>query len=130
MYVLIDPSERETFVFYFSVDLVTWTKKVVDSGACPHLLGALIVALADEGVVLASLAGIAVRVGKGSFTRDRVAVTIVNMLVFSLKIPAVTVDAVDFTSLNQRFQSLGEARYIVATYSSPPNVGAKQPYLG
>jgi tRNA A37 threonylcarbamoyladenosine modification protein TsaB len=127
MYVLIDPSEREQFVFFTSTDLVVWSKVTFPRALYSTLLTALNAVLEPAG--LSALKGLAVKVGKGSFTTDRIAVTTVNMLVLSQQIPAVAVAELDFEDISRELKSLVGPAYIVARYSGPPNVGTQAPYL-
>ena len=128
MYVLIDPSGREEFVFYHSTDLVNWSKVSFARSACSGLLTALVSLVEREGKNIAALEGVVVLVGKGSFTSDRIAITMVNMLVFSLSIRAATIDELDFSSVAGLFQTQAKPHYLVARYSGRPNVGAHEPY--
>ncbi len=130
MYVFIDPAEREAYHFYSSRDTRAWEEARFPRTEFASLLAALLHFLAEQGESLQTLKGIIVRVGKGSFTADRIAITTVNMLVFSLSIPALTTKELAVDAVGEALRSVTKPQYIVAEYSAPPNVGTKEPYIG
>jgi tRNA A37 threonylcarbamoyladenosine modification protein TsaB len=127
MYVAIDPAEKEDFLFWTTPDVhSSWTQKRIARSSARSLLEALVLLLEEVGEKLTTLQGIAVRLGHGSFTADRVAVTTINMLVLSLRIPAVSVDVLSSESLAAAFKNAQGGQYLAAQYSGEPNVVSKK----
>ncbi len=79
----------------------------------------------DAGVI----SGLAVRVGSGSFTSTRMAVTTANALAYALNIPVVAVGPDENwpnQNIGERIACAHPGQYVLATYSGAPNIGKKK----
>ncbi|MEK7084889.1 MAG: hypothetical protein AAB932_06655, partial [Patescibacteria group bacterium] len=85
MYLLLDPSNKETFhiVLFDEQNVFSYE----ESGEHRDLLSAIDQVLSRHGITNDAVKGIAVVVGAGTFTRTRVATTIANVFGYARRIP-------------------------------------------
>ena len=82
--------------------------------------------LKNQKISLKDLRGLAVLVGKGSFTATRVATTVANTLAYTLVVPVLAALEIDFAKLPAEIMNTPVGRYASARYSAPANIGGKK----
>ena len=121
MYLLIDNSSPEKIV------LGLWLNNKMVQGFYDTsgyiLLAAIEDFLHQQNSEVKDLTGIAVLVGKGSFTSTRIAVTIANTLAYSLQIPVVATVSFDEAGLMNKIKNTPVGVLVSAVYSGEPNIG-------
>jgi tRNA A37 threonylcarbamoyladenosine modification protein TsaB len=126
MYILIDMSVKDTIrIVQFDTE-GTLLHETITSGTTVALLQVLDMSLKEASRTITDVRGMAVLVGIGSFTSTRIAVTVVNAIVYANQICARATTAADHADLPNIARLLIEARpgqYISATYSGVPRIG-------
>jgi tRNA A37 threonylcarbamoyladenosine modification protein TsaB len=123
MFLIIDNTEDGKVVFYFSLDnkFAQRTFKTKDNRDVLVFLGKL---LSGLKLSLEDIKYLGVVVGAGRFTSSRLAVTTVNTLAFSLKIPVVALPKnFDQTTALKSVKSAVAGKYVVPTYSGEARIG-------
>ena len=126
MYLIIDPSSPEVVRF----SLVDTGFRTAKEYTADHagFLGALDNFFEKRQVTRDQVAGIAVVVGAGTFTRTRLAVTLANIWSFAYHIPVRTItflQSADAEVVLKKFIEPTNSKYITAIYSGEPNIGKK-----
>lgn len=122
MYLYINTSEREYFYFCLFDESIIAEKKesnIID------VLGAIQSFLKEQNKNMKDIQGIAVVVGKGTFSSTRSAVSVANAWTFAEKIPVVTVHderGKDFTEIKKQLQTKKPGDPVTAEYSGEPNI--------
>ena len=123
MYLLIDNSDRQVINLYLSLN-----NKIVQHAYRPeeyNLVQAIEDCFQQSGQSKEALSGIAVLVGKGSFTSTRIAVTVANTMAYALNTKVVAVQSVE----DDWIEKIKEAHlgiFVSAVYSGEPNIGGKK----
>lgn len=125
MHLIIDNSSQEKILFFISKKNA-WEKHEYPAGNDGALLRSLESLLAEQRLTPSDLSGIAVRVGEGSFTATRIAVTAANTLAYSLKIPVIAVKTVDLEEVASLLKNTPVGQYATALYSAEPRIGKKK----
>ena len=124
MYLLLDNSDRE------NICICKWLNNGWSQNFFPSSEYGLVEAidhfLKKEDKKVEDLKGLAVLVGKGSFTSTRIAITVVNTLALVLKIPVVSVSSVLDTNVVQKIKNSIPGVFAAAVYSGEPNIGGKK----
>jgi len=120
MYLLIDNSLNDKIIFHYCLDTI-WVQRefVRDEKSLLEVMNEL---LLSENKQISDLRGLATIIGKGKFTATRIAVTLVNTLAYSLKIPVVAVENWS-QDLLKNIQASPIGQYVSAQYSAPANIG-------
>lgn len=124
MYLLLDNSDKENICIYNWSDN-NWSKNFYSSSEY-GLVEAIDSFVKKEGRKVGDIEGLAVLVGKGSFTSTRIAITVVNTLAFVLNIPVVSVSSVLDTNIVQKIKDSTPGIFCTAVYSGEPNIGKKK----
>ena len=122
MYLCIDSQERNNH----HLILFEKGKKKEVYGNHPFLLVSIENFLQSEGVPKKDIQGIAVVIGKGTFSSVRMAVTLANAWHYSLHIPIISISPQELSELDgcvDQLQAQKESGYILPHYSGPPNIG-------
>lgn len=122
MFFILDNTEDEKFLFYYFVNnkLVQRNYKVVKNKSIAAYLEKLLV---DLKLNLIDVTCLGVVVGEGKFTASRLAVTAVNTLAYSLKIPAVALPKNFDEALALKLaKSAVVGEYLIPTYSAEARV--------
>lgn len=123
MYILIDNSVSWQLVVYYTLNN-KWVQKVFSNkNKRMELLNALEKIFKKTNSSPEDLFGMAVLIGKGSFTATRLAVTVVNTLAYALKIPVVGITEINLADLQTKIKSQKVGVYISAVYSGEANIG-------
>jgi len=122
MYLTIDATDEEEFIFYYYKDQ-KWTKVVRSHEKAGDLLKQIDVLLQSLGFSLSDVSGLAVLVGQGRFTATRVAVTIANTLAFACHIPVIAVTELDLDEVARRLAVQPLGQWASAMYSGEARVG-------
>lgn len=125
MYLCIDSTERNNH------HLILFEKgdKKETYADHPFLLVAIENFLESVGVSKKEIQGIAVVVGKGTFSSIRMATTLANAWHYSLHIPIISIPSEGLDHLDscaEELQSQKDSGYILPTYSGPPNIGSSK----
>jgi len=124
MYLLIDTSEHNTISLALFDEHDTCSKVV--EGKNRTLLTHIDAFLREKHIEKHLLEGIAVVVGKGSFTSTRIAVTVSNTFSYALSIPVLPIskdEMIDLDALRARIAVYPKGQYVSATYSAAPSIG-------
>ncbi len=127
MYLLIDPSEKDT------IKIVGFTENRIETEMYPaanrEILASVDSFLSTRGLDKKDVQGIAVVVGAGGFTSTRIATTVANVWHFVYKIQVFGVsreESLAPQALIVRFKNpRATGTYILAQYSGEPNIGTK-----
>ncbi|MCX6781988.1 MAG: hypothetical protein NTW66_02630 [Candidatus Magasanikbacteria bacterium] len=122
MKVIIDNSGDGQTVFYLKEKKV-WIKEV--SSWAKSLLACLEFVLKKHRRKINDLSGVAVVVGVGRFTAERIAATVANTLAFALNIPVVALPKANTVVADKKFLSARRGVYISAKYSGEAHIGGK-----
>ena len=122
MYLLIDMSERSVIKLLLQMNTFFVHRQYESQFGILQSIDAL---FAENNADIKKLEGIAVVVGKGSFTSTRIAVTVSNSFAYALNIPVVSVLADSHEVLSDLFSSAAPGVYVSAKYSADPNIGKK-----
>ena len=128
MFLLIDNSVFPEIKLYL-YDGQNWEKKTYKANRRDNPLLKFVDGFLEVSKLsIKDIEGMAVVVGRGSFTSTRIATTLANTLIFALKIPAVAVNEVNLERLakifsNKKFKN--NKNYLSATYSGKPNINIK-----
>ncbi|MFA7653516.1 MAG: hypothetical protein WCX97_00535 [Candidatus Magasanikbacteria bacterium] len=124
MYLLFDNSENTKIIWQAQIGRTRkeWVFKNVT------LLASFDKLLAKLKITPYQISGLAVVVGRGKFTATRIAVTMANILSFTLQIPVLGVLTPQEDWLGQlSIQPVG--KYISAQYSAEPSIGKQKDKL-
>ena len=124
MYLLLDNSDAQQIVLSLWLDNV-WVQRVYQSKEF-GLIGAIDKCFQEEKCVLKDLGGIAVVVGRGSFTSTRIAVTVANTLSYALGISVVATSSIEEIGLVDKIKNAKKDILVSAVYSGEPNIGKKR----
>lgn len=113
-------SDKISFSYFLDK---TWSTKLYDCSRFSGLLSCIHDLLDKLSRSSADLQGIAVLVGKGSFTSTRVAVTVANTLAYAWRIPVVGVTEPQFEQLEELIRRQPVGQYILPSYSGEANIG-------
>ncbi len=124
MYLFLDNSDAENIVLglWLNNDLVQRSYPAGEK----NLVVAIDKFLQEEKCVLKDVKGIAVVVGKGSFTSTRIAVTVANTLSYALGVPVVATSSIDEPDLITKIKNAKKDVLVSAVYSGEPNIGKKR----
>ena len=122
MYLFIDNSSPGLISFFCYLN-TKWVQVDFVSLTAGDLLINLDKLLKKMGQNKVDLRGLEVRVGKGSFTSTRVAVTLVNTLAWSLGIPVVAIAEDGPTDLEVLIKNTPVGQYVSAKYSGQVKIG-------
>lgn len=136
MKIIINNSNREKTVFYLENDKsCSWKKKEIKSSKDISLLEMIEKVLNFYDKKINDLTGIAVILGYGGFTGERIATTVANSLGFILQIKIIGItefttepdklEDKDFDNIDIKFANSSKGVYISAKYSGSPNIGKK-----
>lgn len=123
MYLFIDNSDDEKIVLKLLMNNI-WVQADFLVNEYP-LLVAVDRFLVEQNVVLLSIKGLAVLVGKGRFTATRIAVTVANALALALAVPVVGVK-VFIENMSSQIGQTPIGRLVSAEYSGLANIGTKK----
>ncbi|MBI2444345.1 MAG: hypothetical protein HYV42_03850 [Candidatus Magasanikbacteria bacterium] len=125
MYLLIDSSNPEQYLIAVdSTERGEWQEFPYPRPDYASPLAALANFFLANNLALSALSGIAVRVGVGSFTALRTAVTVANTLGFAWGIPVIAWEsAAEKPLLAPRLQQARPGIYVSPAYSAPPRIG-------
>lgn len=119
MFLIIDNTDAEENLFSFWLD-----NKFVQRKYKGAVLLCLEKLLSSLGLKLKDIECLGVVVGEGRFTATRLAVTAVNALAYSLKIPVVALPKnFDQTTALKLAKSARAGKYVVPTYSAEAHIG-------
>lgn len=122
MYLFINTSEREYFYFCLFDESVVAEKKDTDT---TDVLGGIQNFLKEQNKTMKDIQGIAVLVGKGTFSSTRSAVSVANAWAFAEHIPVVTVQPdkpFEILEIIKLLQTKNPGDPVVAEYSGVPNI--------
>ncbi len=123
MRLIIDNTEEEKIIFYFSLDN-KFAQREYKKNKNNGVLFCVDKLLSSLGLSLKNIEWLGVVVGVGRFTGVRLAVTLANTLAYSLRIPVVALPKnFDKSSV---FKKSGKAKvgtYIAPTYSAEARIG-------
>jgi tRNA A37 threonylcarbamoyladenosine modification protein TsaB len=122
MKLIIDNSGDGQTVFFLK-DGRLWKKEAGDW--TKPLLVRLEALLKKHRKKITDLSGVAVVVGAGRFTAERIAATVANTLAFALNIPVIALKKPDTAEADKRFKTARRAIYISAKYSGRAHIGGK-----
>lgn len=124
MYLCIDSTERNSHHLVFFQE--NFKKEFTDTSAT--LIQAVDNFLQSEHIQKEAIHGIAVVVGKGSFSSTRIATTSANTWHFAFKIPVIAIAPEQVSDLQSCIESFAkqDSEYILPTYSGEPNIGKKE----
>ena len=127
MYVAIDMSEHQL------IQLVLFDKdhchRVTQKGQNADMLSFLKITLETYQIDPMALQGIAVVVGKGTFTSTRLAVTVANTFQYVNKTPLLAISAEeleDIKTLLATCEKKVTSHFLSATYSGAPRIHQKK----
>lgn len=123
MYLLLDNSGVQTIDLYLWLDN-KWVQHTYQSKDY-NLVSAIDQCLKEQKITPADLKGVAVLVGKGSFTSTRIAVTVANTLSYSLNIPVMATNSIEELGLIEKIKNAKKDILVSAVYSGEPNIGRK-----
>lgn len=124
MYLLLDNSNAGEIGIYLWLNNI-WVQHIY-SASENNLVVAIDKCLREEKCTLKDLEGIAVVVGKGSFTSTRIAVTVANTLSYALSIPVVSTVSIEDAGLITKIKNANKDILVSAVYSGEPNIGKKR----
>lgn len=121
MYLIIDNSGLHRVLYIINK---TWhERKYTEHTSSSSLLLELDILFSEYHLSLRDLKGIAVVVGRGSFTAVRRAVTIANTLAYIFNIPVIGIANLPrLEEITQIFSSEAKQQYISAKYSKEPRI--------
>ena len=122
MFILIDNSNRKEIFFYYYLD-DKWQEKsfnVKDNKPLLCYFDKLLKILKKKKT---DLLGLAVLIGKGSFTSTRIATTLVNTFGYAFDIPVIGVRELELVELKEKIMNTKVGQYVSAKYSGEPNIG-------
>jgi len=125
MQILLDNSETGKISFVYTLDtkIIHCQEYAVSIAVSPLIyLERLLKKVKKQ---LADVTGLAVIIGKGSFTSTRVAVTLANTLALALQIPVAAVEGGKKERWLEILSLRKKGEYILAQYSGPANIGKK-----
>ncbi len=122
MKLIIDNSRNEQIIFYLK-EKNNWVKK--ETSCKKPLLACLEAVLKKNNKKIDDLTGVAVVVGAGRFTAERIAVTVANAMALSLNIPVVAISDTSTSLADKKFLSAKSGVYISAKYSGEAHIGGK-----
>jgi len=125
MFVFVDNSNREEVVFWYCLD-GTWKEKKFIVKDNISLLYYFDKFLKNTKQKKENLRGMAVLIGKGSFTSTRIVVTFANTFGYSFGIPVLGVKEKELGKLEEKIKKVKVGQYISAKYSGEPNIGIKK----
>lgn len=123
MYLLIDNSDREVINLYLSLNnkIVQYPYRSEEY----NLVQAIEDCFRQSGQNKEALLGMAVLVGKGSFTSTRIAVTVANTMAYALNTKVTAVQSLEGDWVEQ-IDKASEGVFVSAIYSGEPNIGGKK----
>lgn len=124
MKLLIDNSDENKIII--CAKNKKWEKFNINNKAQKSLLVVLKNFLSKNKKKLRDITGIAVVVGKGRFTATRIAVTVINTLGYTLKIPVVSVISNDVDLVEKAFKKAKQGVYVSAKYSGEAHIGGQK----
>jgi len=124
MYLLLDNSSAQEISIYLWLNN-KWVQYIYPTGT-DSLVAVIDKCLQAEKCTLKDLEGIAVLIGKGSFTSTRIAVTVANTLSYVLGVPVVSTTSVEDANLIAKIKNANKGVLVSAVYSGEPNIGKKR----
>lgn len=124
MRLLLDNSQPESLVLFYERK-GKWRSGTSAKPASGDVVKAMSALLARLGETLAQVTGIAVVVGRGSFTAMRVATTVVNTLALALHIPAAGIPEPSTMLAEQALFAASIGQYVLPAYSGEARIGKK-----
>ena len=122
MKLIIDNSGDGQTVFFLK-DGRLWKKEISDWRK--PLLVRLEALMKKHRKKIYDLSGVAVVVGAGRFTAERIAATVANTLAYALGIPVVALKTPDPAVADKKFKTARRGVYISAKYSGNAHIGGK-----
>ncbi len=123
MFLIIDNTEEDKVIFDFSLDN-KFVQRIFATKDNRNILVILDKLLSGLKLKLKDITHLGVVVGAGRFTASRLAVTAVNTLAYSLKIPVVALPKnFDQTAALELAKSAVVGKYVVPIYSGEARIG-------
>ncbi|TSC84981.1 MAG: Uncharacterized protein G01um101413_365 [Parcubacteria group bacterium Gr01-1014_13] len=123
MFLIVDNTEEGKVIFDFSLDN-KFIQRIFETKDNRDVLIFLDKLLSSLKLTRKDIKYLGVVVGAGRFTASRLAVTTVNTLAYSLKIPAVALPKnFDQTAALELAKSAVVGKYVIPTYSGEARIG-------